>query len=348
VTDDPASLKASLVRWAEGQGFVRCRVARCHPPRHGEEFVRWLAEGRAGEMEWLGRTMEKRLDPEIVLPGARSVVVVAMNYWQGERTVAEAPASGRVARYAWGEDYHELMRGRLAVLEAFLAEQGGTQRGYVDTGPVLERDFAAEAGIGWHGKNTMLIDARQGLWILLGVILTTLDLEPDAPQAERCGRCVRCLEACPTGALPAPHVLDARRCISYLTIELKGAIPEELRPLIGDRIFGCDACLEVCPWNRFARASREAAFALHPALAERPLRAWLSVSETEFAELFRRSPVRRSKRRGFLRNVCVALGNAGTEADLPELERVAADEEALVAGHARWAVEEIRRRHGLG
>ena len=232
---------------------------------------------------------------------------------------------------------------KLEQLSAFLAERGGKQKCYVDTGPILERDHAAEAGIGWHGKSTMLIDPKLGTWFFLGEILTTLELPPDAPQPARCGSCTRCIAACPTGAITEPHRLDARRCISYLTIELKGAIPLELRPLIGDRIYGCDDCLDACPWNRFASASREAAFVARSATAM-PLRDYLALDDTQFRSLFRSSPIKRIKRRGFLRNVCVALGNVGNRDDLPALQRAACDSEPLIAEHAAWAIERILER----
>jgi epoxyqueuosine reductase len=296
-------------------------------------------------MDWLARGEEKRCDPEQVLPGVRSIIVVALNYWQGERQgpLPHTGARGRIARYAWGEDYHEIMLRKLEQLSGFLTEFGGTQKCYVDTGPVLERDYAAAAGIGWHGKSTMLIDPKLGTWFFLGEILTTVDLPPDPPQPERCGSCQRCLVACPTGAITEPHRLDARRCISYLTIELKGPIPLELRPLIGDRIYGCDDCLEACPWNRFASMSREATFAADPAVELR-LRDYLALDDASFRDRFRRSPIKRIKRRGFLRNVCVALGNVGDRDDLPALEAAAADPEPLIAEHATWAIERILGR----
>jgi epoxyqueuosine reductase len=294
-------------------------------------------------MQWMERGAEKRCDPQQVLPGAQSILVVSLNYWQGAE--GSAPGQGRIARYAWGEDYHDLMLARLEQLSALLTDFGGTQKCYVDTGPILERDYAAEAGVGWHGKSTMLIDRKLGTWFFLGEILTTLELPPDQPQPARCGTCQRCLTACPTGAITAPHKLDARRCISYLTIELKGSIPEELRPLVGDRIYGCDDCLEACPWNRFACVSREAAFAAGPAIGWR-LRDYLALDEPGFRRLFLRSPIKRIKRRGFLRNVCVALGNVGDETDLPALESAAADPEPLVAEHAAWAIGRIRQRIG--
>jgi epoxyqueuosine reductase len=234
---------------------------------------------------------------------------------------------------------------KLEQLGAFLTDQGGTQKCYVDTGPVLERDHAAEAGIGWHGKSTMLIDSKLGTWFFLGEILTTLELPADRPQPARCGSCERCITACPTGAITEPHKVDAGRCISYLTIELKGAIPPDLRPLIGDRIYGCDDCLDACPWNRFASVSREAVFAAGPAVGM-ALRDYLALDDAGFRRLFRGSPIKRIKRRGFLRNVCVALGNVGDETDLPALEHAAADPEPLIAEHAAWAIRQILGRAG--
>ena len=299
-------------------------------------------------MDWLARGEEKRCDPQQVLAGARSVIVVAQNYWQGGRQAEEIAvpwreSTGKIARYAWGDDYHEVMLPKLKQLDAFLRERGGTQKCYVDTGPILERDYAAEAGIGWHGKSTMLIDPKLGTWFFLAEILTTLELPPDEPQTSRCGSCTRCITACPTSAITGEHRLDARRCISYLTIELKGSIPPELRPLIGDRIYGCDDCLDACPWNRFASVSREAAFAARPA-TRMPLRDYLALDDVQFRALFRRSPIKRVKRRGFLRNVCVALGNVGTHADLPALRRAAFDPEPLIAEHATWAIDRILER----
>jgi epoxyqueuosine reductase len=305
-----------------------------------------LREGAAGEMDWMARGEEKRCDPQQVLFGARSVVVVALNYWQGERPATANAATGRIARYAWGDDYHDIMLPKLEQLSAFLAERGGTQKCYVDTGPILERDHAAEAGIGWHGKSTMLIDQELGTWFFLAEILTTLALPSDEPQTPRCGSCTRCITACPTGAITSSHRLDARRCISYLTIELKGPIPLELRPLIGDRIYGCDDCLDACPWNRFASVSREAVFAARPA-SQMLLRDYLALDEAQFRVLFRRSPIKRIKRRGFLRNVCVALGNVGDCADLPALRRAASDPEPLIAEHANWAIGRILKRCAL-
>ena len=343
-----AQLKAQLLSYARQIGFDSCRIAACDTPAHATEFREWLRDGAHGEMNYMQRGEEKRCDPQKVLSGAKSIVVLALNYFQGEFIRRpETAATGRIARYAWGDDYHAVIEAKLDKVDHFLREFGGQQKCYVDTGPILERDHAAQAGIGWHGKNTMLIDERLGTWFFLAEILTTLELPIDEPVEDRCGTCERCIKACPTGAITAPHRLDARRCISYLTIELKGSIPLELRPLIGDRIFGCDDCLDVCPWNRFAQVSHETAFSARESTTGMALREYLRLSDAEFRQLFKNSPIKRIKRRGFLRNVCVALGNAGDLSDLSALERAAADPEPLIAEHAGWAIEQIAARHGI-
>jgi epoxyqueuosine reductase len=361
---ESCGVKTELAALAAQLGFAVCRVARCVSPPHAREFQAWLDDGRHGEMAWMERNRERRGDPQVVLPGAQSVVVLAMNYWQGRGSDEEAgreqthhaaagqkqeqdnedAVRGQIARYAWGDDYHDLIEAKLDELDRFLVARGGRQRRYVDTGPVLERDFAALAGVGWQGKSTMLISPRLGAWFFLAELLTTLDLEADAPQVHRCGTCTRCITACPTAAITAPYQLDARRCISYLTIELKGSMPEELRPLVGDRIYGCDDCTAACPWNRFAAAASEAAFAARPHVHTFSLREYLALDDDGFRALFRKSPIKRIKRRGFLRNVCVALGNVGTAPDLPALRKAAADPEPLIAEHAAWAVARIEAR----
>jgi epoxyqueuosine reductase len=339
-------LKARLVLFAQQIGFDFCRIAACKPPAHTAEFREWLSEGAHGEMNYMQRGAERRCDPEKVLPGAKTVVVFALNYFQGNVAyrAATTAKTGRVARYAWGEDYHDVILNKLHKIDEFLRSFGGQQKCYVDTGPILERDYAAQAGIGWHGKSTMLINQRLGTWFFLADVFTTLKLLPDEPVRERCGTCERCITACPTGAITGPHQLDARRCISYLTIELKGAIPLKLRPLIGDRIFGCDDCLDACPWNRFAKESRESAFSARRSTTGMSLREYLELNDDEFRRLFKNSPIKRIKRRGFLRNVCVALGNVGDSSDLPALEHAAADADPLIAEHATWAINQIRDR----
>jgi epoxyqueuosine reductase len=342
-------VKDDLVAFAHSLGFDLCRVAPAVTPPHAAEFRTWLDHGCQGEMTWLERNADRRTNPQLVQPEAKSVIILGVNYYQADvsLTLRESEgeaARGRIARYAWGDDYHDLIESKLRSLEAWLVERGGVQRRYVDTGPVLERDFAALAGVGWQGKSTMLIHPKLGPWCFLAAVLTTLEFSADEPMHDHCGKCTRCLDACPTGAITAPYQVDARRCISYLTIENKGSIPEEFRTAVGDRIYGCDECLEVCPWNRFARQSNETAFAAREYVHGWTLRDFLALDEHRFRQLFRKSPIKRIKRRGFLRNVCVALGNIGTRDDLPALEEASRDSEPLIAEHARWAIREIIAR----
>lgn len=327
---------------AEELGFALCGFARAGRAPHADAFEAWLRDGRQASMEWMQRTAEDRINPERILPGARTVLVLATNYFHDD--LPPATGTGRIGRYAWSNDYHEVIRPRLEKLAEFMTEAGGTQRCFVDSGPVLERDWAAECGISWPGKSTMGIHPELGTWFFLSVILTTLEFAPDTPLPDRCGRCTRCIDACPTAAITAPYRLDARRCLSYLTIENKGPIPVEFRRALGDRIFGCDDCLDACPWNRFAAASCDAQMQPKPGILDRPLRDFLSLDERGFRDMFRGSPILRAKRRGFLRNVCVALGNTGTDDDLPSLHRVLDDPEELVREHATWAVAEIAAR----
>jgi epoxyqueuosine reductase len=337
---DPAPDSAAIKSRAAALGFDLCGITGADPSGHADFFRQWTADGKAGEMAWLARNAERRLDPRTVLPGARSIIIAGLNYWQ-----AQPARRGRIARYALGDDYHALLLEKLGMLAAELVRAGGLAKIYTDTGPVLEKPLAERAGLGWQGKSTMLINTKFGPWLLLGEILTNLDLAPDTPQRDHCGSCNRCLAACPTGAITAPYQLDARRCIAYLTIELKGAIPEELRPLIGDRVYGCDECLDVCPWNRFARTTREARFLAPGEDASRDrLHALLDLTPAGFKRRFARSPILRVKRRGLLRNVCVVLGNIGDAGDLPALEKASRQEEPLVREHALWAIRRIRER----
>lgn len=331
---------AAIKGRARELGLDVCGITSADPARYAEFYQQWTADGKAGEMQWLAREPERRADPGKVLPGAKSIIVAGLNYWQ-----PQPKGRGRIAKYALGEDYHHVLLGKLETLAAEISAAGAQTKSYVDTGPVLEKPLAERAGIGWQGKSTMLISTKLGPWLLLGEIITTLELEPDASQKDHCGSCTRCISACPTGAITAPYQLDARRCIAYLTIELKGSIPEELRPLIGDRVYGCDECLDVCPWNRFARTTREARFLTHNEGDGRdPLHALLEISQAEFKRRFAKSPILRVKRRGLLRNVCVVLGNIGTEADLPALEKASLHEEPLVREHAAWAILRIKER----
>ena len=337
-----SDLKSQLIAKALELGFGDCRVAEAKPAPHRELYEQWVAEGKYGDMAWMARNMDRRTDPRVVQPGARSVIVLALNYFQGE--AQPGPGGYRIARYAWNEDYHDLIVAKLKQLDAWLIEQGGTQRYYVDTGPVLERDFASEAGLGWGGKSTMQIHRQFGTWFFLAELITTLDIQPDTPAKDLCGKCTRCITACPTQAITAPRRMDARRCVSYLTIEHKGSIPEEFRRAMGDRIYGCDDCLTACPWNKFAQISHEATFQARETVFLQNLRDFLTLTDDSFRALFAKSPIKRIKRPAFLRNVCVALGNVGTLDDLPALMRLVKDENPLISEHANWAVQEIQHR----
>lgn len=331
--------------WAAELGFDDCRIATAKIATHADDFHEWLADGRHGDMQWLERNPARRCDPREVLPGCRSVITLAINYHTGDSPFPENhPQDYRIARYSWNDDYHDLVEKRLAEFDAKLKSIGGTQRYYVDTGPVLERDFATDAGLGWSGKSTVQIHRHLGTWFFLAELLTTLDLAPDQPFGDHCGKCTRCITACPTQAITAPHKLDARRCISYLTIENKGSIPLEFRRAIGDRIYGCDDCLDACPWNRFAKVSREISFQARPEIFSHTLRDFLSMDDEAFRRIFAKSPIKRIKRPRFLRNVCVALGNTGTPEDLPVLRLAAADPDPLISEHAAWAIAEIGGR----
>jgi epoxyqueuosine reductase len=295
----------------------------------------------------MARNAEKRTDLQKVLPGARTVITLASAYHAPDAPRSHAPTpSGIIARYARFTDYHDVIGERLRELAQFIdALQPATKSlWYVDTGPILERDLAQRAGLGFIGKHTNLISRSLGNWIFLSEIITTLDLEPDQPEKNRCGSCSRCITACPTHAITGPFQLDARRCISYLTIELKGSIPVELRPLIGNRIYGCDDCLAVCPWNRFGR---EGAIMKPHARADLDvpgLLELLALDEPAFKRRFAGTPILRTKRRGLSRNVCVALGNVGDKSCLPPLEKAILDPEPLVAEHAAWAIQQIEIR----
>jgi epoxyqueuosine reductase len=341
-------MKAAIRERALELGFNDCRFTAATTPSSAERFQGWIAGKNHGEMSWLERNAPKRVDPQKVLPGAKSVIALAASYQiENPQSAIWNPQSGIIARYARFDDYHDILGERLKLLAGFVNQLGGTETRslwYVDTGPILERDLAQRAGLGFIGKHTNLISRNLGNWIFLAEILTTLELEPDSPEKNHCGKCSRCIDACPTGAITAPFQLDARQCISYLTIELKGAIPVELRPAIGNRIFGCDDCLAVCPWNRFAREGSLMKCHARAELDSPDLIELLKLDDAGFKSRFAGSPILRTKRRGFLRNVCVALGNTGDESVLPVLAKAGHDPEPLIAEHARWAVDEIEAR----
>jgi len=335
-------MKDELIDYTRRLGFDAVGVARPEP-RTWERFAEWIGQGRHGEMAYLVRHKEERRHLSSILDGVKSVIVIAKRYLTVEQKL-DSPFSAKVSRYGWGEDYHRVIGGDLEKICVFITERTDGRhraRWCVDTAPALERDFAAQAGIGWVGKQNSLVNRSLGVWFFLGLVVTTLELETDEPARSHCGTCTRCLDACPSGALPAPNVLDARRCISYLTNSLKGAIPRDLRPLIGNRIFGCDECLEACPWNRFATPSDDPRFSPRHSLNDVDLIDILCLSPQEFNRRFKESQIKWTKRRGLLRNAAVALGNTRDPRAVPALLRALDDTESLIRGHAAWALGQI-------
>jgi epoxyqueuosine reductase len=345
---------------ARDEGFELVGIAPVEDSAELEYFPIWIAEGRAGEMKYLEARDEqgrlKRASLAHAAPWARSVVVCAINYNTAQPYSTEVESRsqnqerGWISRYAWGErDYHDAVMPRLRRVEAAVRNAVGSDelvtRCYVDTGPVVERVAAKYAGIGWIGKNTCIINQKLGSWMFLGVILTSLDLAPDLPAPDRCGSCTRCIEACPTDALIAPYQLDSNRCIAYLTIEKRGAIPEELRSGVGRHVFGCDICQDVCPWNRKAPATNAAEFQPCTELVN-PALEWLAgMNAEEFRSTFRTSPVRRAKRSGLRRNAVIAMGNSGDKKFISQLEKLAGDEDEVVAEGAAWAIQKLNPNH---
>ena len=343
-------------------GFDLFGIAPAARARHADAFIRWLHAGNAGEMSWLARDPNKRANPSLVLEGAASVVSVGMSYYAGEPPPEfwDDPSRGRIARYAWGSDYHDVLTPSLKRLAEFIRAEGGGDtmaRYYVDTGPILERSFAAEAGTGFIGKNTLLIHPGYGSYLFLAEIIVNRELQYDTPAADdgatfhgvdgstrvgTCGGCRRCLDICPTHAFPAPYILDSRLCISYLTIELRTSIPVSLRSKMKNWIFGCDECQSVCPWVRRNPGSPKQGFlTFEPEACAPRLTDLMGLDDTGFRERFRGTPVTRAKRRGLLRNVAVALGNWGDPAAKPALEEAIRDPEPLIREHAHWALERI-------
>ena len=339
------SATARIREQARALGFERAAVASVAPLEAARHYDAWIAAGMHGGMDWLAQSepIERRADPAKILAGVQSVVCVALCHDPAGQPERDA-RTGRIARYAAGDDYHALMKEKLGALATFVEETlpGARALWYSDTGAILERGWAERAGLGWIGKHSGLLSEDLGSWFLLGELLVDRELEADVPVSrERCGTCTRCLDVCPTRAIVAPYRVDARLCISYLTIEHRGVIPRELRASIGDWIFGCDLCQEVCPWNRFAPAARDARLRARP-LADWTLEKFLGLDEPAFASLFAGSPIRRTGRDGFLRNVCVALGNRRDAAAAPALVRaLRADPDWLVRAHAAWALGEI-------
>jgi len=344
---DPPAIAARAKALALEAGFDLAGIARADAPRELAFLAEWVARGHAGEMGYLTTQVAKRSDLRTAFPWARSVIATALQYDTPHPYSTDAPADrGWIARYAWGDDYHDVMKVMLDRVVARLQVEAGpfTARVYVDTGPVVERAYAAAAGIGAWGKNTCLLHPEHGSWFFLGEAVTDLDLPADAPRADMCGSCTACLTACPTGAFPAPYVLDATRCISYLTIEVKGDVPEEMREEMGRHVFGCDICQDVCPWNRRRRHQGDPAFEPRPGLVAPDLEELAGLDEEGFRERFRRSPVKRAKRRGLLRSVAMALGNSGDPGKRPILERLARDDDPVVSEHARWGLRRLDAR----
>ena len=348
--------REELRRRLGGLGFDEARFIRLSPGPGGGGLRSWIENGYHADMDWMKRTADKRLDPGLVLEGARSAVLLGIDYFQGDagdagRGGARAPAW---ARYSLYRDYHESLKPALARAGAAIEEIYGAgprdYRYYVDTGPVLERAWAALAGVGFIGKNAMLISRTHGNWLFLAAILTRLDIESDPPLRPRgdpgsigllCGKCTRCMDACPTQAFPSPGVVDSRRCISYQTIENKGIIPRGLRAAIGNRVYGCDTCLDVCPWNRFAREGRRMILASRSDIARLTLADILGLTPARFAQVFRQTAIKRIKLAGLLRNACVAAGNSGDPAYLPQLLGLASHASPVVRAHAVWAVRRL-------
>ena len=346
-----SDVKDVVKRAAEAAGFDVLGIAPAADASELKNFPEWIAAGHAGEMKYLEARDDhgefKRASLARVAPWARSVVVCAINYNTAHpySTQVHDPSRGWISRYAWSrEDYHDAVLRRLKQVETVLRQAVPEDlqaslitRSYVDTGPIVERVFAKYAGVGWIGKNTCIINQKKGSWLFLGVILTSLELTPDVPAHDRCGTCTRCIEACPTDAILAPYLLDSNKCISYLTIEKRGSIPENLHTGMGHHVFGCDICQDVCPWNRKAPASSAPEFEPRPGLLN-PALAWLAeMSAEEFREAFRGSPIRRTKRSGLRRNAAIAMGNSGNKGFLPLLDQLAADDDPSVSESAQWA-----------
>ena len=345
--------KSKIRDKARELGFEKVGVARVDGLDRAGFLDEWLGNDFHGQMKYMERDPSRRQDPAQVLPGARTVICVAKNY-NSPGVHSTDGRTGRISRYAWGDDYHDVLHDRLQELRKYIEEGGGTARACVDTAAVLEKPWAQKAGLGWQGKHSNLISRDMGSWFFLGEVLTDLELEPDGPQErDYCGTCTRCIDLCPTRAIVAPYVVDSRRCISYLTIEHRGSIDRELRPLMGNLVFGCDICQDVCPWNKFAQTAPEPEFHPREGNVTPSLVELMGLSREEYRRRFKGSPVKRAKYPGLLRNVAIALGNSGDPSVVPVLERALAHEEPLVRAHAAWALgrfsaaEELRRRRGV-
>jgi epoxyqueuosine reductase len=330
---------ADIIRtMALAEGFDVVRFARAEAPRDAASGLSaFLDAGRHGQMDWLANNADRRADPAVLWPEAKSIIVLGINYGPGPGAVA--PDRAAISVYAQGDDYHDVVKAKLKRLASQIAGDHGVDvKVFVDTAPVMEKPLAQEAGVGWQGKHTNLVSREFGSWLFLGSIFTTLEIAPDAPEEDHCGQCRRCLDSCPTDAFPNPYEIDARRCISYLTIEHKGHIAEEFRVPMGNRIYGCDDCLAVCPWNKFAQTAHEARFHARAELAQPRLADLARLDDTEFRALFRGSPIKRIGRDRFVRNVLIAIGNSGDAALVVEAERLLDDASPLVRAMAVWAL----------
>ncbi|ACB96873.1 tRNA epoxyqueuosine(34) reductase QueG [Beijerinckia indica] len=350
------AFKIALLNEARAQGFTLCRVT--HPGALPDAPVRlraWLDKGAAGDMDWMRETEARRADPRILWPEVQSIIMLGMNYGPAEPPLAHLfePERGNISVYARGRDYHDVIKGRLKLLAGWLLAHARKTRlvaeepalkVFIDTAPVMEKPLAAAAGLGWQGRHSNLVSREAGSWLFLGSIFTTLPLSPDRPESDHCGSCHACLDICPTSAFPQPYVLDARRCISYLTIEHKGPIPPEFRKKIGNRIYGCDDCLAVCPWNKFAKAASETKLLARAEWTAPPLHLLLGLNDAAFRRFFAGSPIKRIGRVRFLRNVLIAAGNSGDRSLIVSVRTLLDDEAPLVRGAAIWALAELLPR----
>jgi epoxyqueuosine reductase len=343
-----AAIKSALAAAARAEGFDAFGVTRPDAiPQAAARLRSFLVDGSHGDMDWMERNVDRRSDPRVIWPDGRSIVMLGINYGPDENPLAvlQQRMRGAISVYARGDEYHEVIKPRLKKLGRWLIENaGGEIKVFVDTAPVMEKPLAEAAGLGWQGKHTNLVSRQLGSWLFLGAIFTSLDLPADAAEDDHCGTCRACLDICPTAAFPAPYRLDARRCISYLTIEHKGPIARELRPLIGNRIYGCDDCLAVCPWNKFAQSGHEAKLSARAALQAPLLCDLARLGDAEFRALFAKSPIKRIGRARFLRNVLIAIGNSENAALADDAERLVQDSSALVRGAAVWALGRLDRR----
>jgi epoxyqueuosine reductase len=344
---DPAKLTAYVKDIARQAGFDTCRIASAETEaKLGHDLAAYVSAGHHGSMAWMEETRDRRAAPTTLWPEAKSVIMLGMNYGpeQDPRALLDKPDAGNISVYARNRDYHDVIKGKLKEIAGkFAARSGADVKVFVDTAPVMEKPLAAKAGLGWQGKHTNLVSREFGSWLFLGSIFTDIELLADEAEVDHCGSCRACLDACPTNAFPAPYQIDARRCISYLTIEHKGAIPEEFRPLIGNRIYGCDDCLAACPWNKFASAAREMKLQPRTDLMEPPLAGLLALDDAAFRSFFSGSPVKRIGRNRFVRNCLIAAGNSGDPGLAEHCRPLLADTAPEVRAMAVWALSRLRR-----